>query len=207
VAKFPEPPGPAQLAAIPPDEVTLSTRTLLWRIYFSRGPYATGWDSFRAFGPTGSRFDHHLDPPRVQERRILYASRDFYTCFAEVFQEPRTIDRNRNEPWLVAFRLQRNLTLLDLSGAWPTKAGASMAINSGTRRRARRWSQVIYSAYSNIEGLLYCSSMDGNKPAVALYERAEPTIPARPAFHRALFDPILFPIVNAAARRFGYRLV
>jgi hypothetical protein len=81
--------------------------------------------------PTNSRFDHHLPPSAVQDRGILYAAITGMTPFAEVFQETRVIDRRRNAPWLVAFDLARPLELLDLTDSWPTRAGASMAINSG----------------------------------------------------------------------------
>lgn len=179
----------------------------MWRIYNAAGPYPTSWNAFRAYGPTKSRFDHHLDPPRVQNRGILYGAERHFTCFAEAFQYDRTIHRFRHNPWLVAFSLMCDLTLLDLSGSWPTMAGASMAINTGQRSRARRWSRVMYAAYPKVQGLLYSSSMDGNRPAVALYERARAAIPAKPMFNRALSDPALFLLVTAAAREFCYALV
>jgi hypothetical protein len=140
-------------------------------------------------------------------RGILYASPEASVPFAEVFQEDRTIDRARDAPWLVAFDLAAPVALLDLAGAWPTRAGASTAISSGPRPRARRWSQTIYEAYPAIAGLWYRSSMGGNRPAVALYERATPALPARPMFHRALADSALTPIVLRAAGRFNYAVV
>ena len=127
-----------------------------------------------------------------------------YTCFAEVFQETRTIERSRNRPWLVGLELTRDVSLLDLTGAWPTRAGASMAINSGRRDRARAWSLRVYEDYPAIEGLHYASSMDGNRAALALYERAEDALPARPSFHRALADPGLDRAVARAASLFNY---
>jgi beta-phosphoglucomutase-like phosphatase (HAD superfamily) len=126
------------------------------------------------------------------------------TCFAEVFQETRTIDRWRNDPWLACLELARAVSLLDLTGAWPTRAGASMAINSSSRPRARRWSQAIHAAYPAVEGLYYASSMDANRPAVMLYERAASALPSRPTFHRALADPTLTPAIVRAAQRFSY---
>ncbi len=127
--------------------------------------------------------------------------------FAEVFQETRVIDTRRGDPWLVAFRLLRGVTLLELSGTWPTQAGASMAIHSGPRSRSRKWSQAIYKAYPRIEGLWYCSSMNANKPAVALYERAKSSLPEIPVFHRALADPTLSKIVQQAGADLGYLVV
>ena len=82
-----------------------------------------------------------------------------------------------------------------------------MAIGSGPRPRARRWSQAIYASYANVDGVLYASSMHANEPCVALYERAAGAIPAAPAFHRALSDPALLPRLDAAAATLGYRLV
>lgn len=205
--KFPEPPPAAMLAAIPLDEQTVATGTRVWRIYFQSGRYATTWDSFRDYGPADGRFDHHLQPPRKQERAILYGAWEGVTCFAEVFQETRTIDRFRDDPFLVAFELMRPVRLLDLSGPWPTRAGASMAINSGQRARARRWSVNIYDAYRKIDGLLYCSSMNSNKPAMALYERARSAMSAHPIFHRALADPTMVTVVNRAALIFNYVVI
>ncbi len=61
-----------------------------------------------------------------------------------------------------------------------------MAINSGRRDRARAWSQRVYEDYPAAEGLYYPSSMDANRPSVALYERAQDSLPSRPVFDRAL---------------------
>jgi hypothetical protein len=202
--KFPEPPASLTLAAL---TGTLRAETRLWRVYFAGGAHPTAWDGFRFFGPTPSRFDHHDPPPRAQPRGVIYAAREPTTCIAEVFQATRVIDRASRSPWLVAFDLKKEVVLLDLTGPWPTAAGASMAINTGQRPRARRWSRAIYAAYAAVEGLLYASSMHANRPAVTLYERAQPALPAAPVFHRALSDPALLHRLSAAAARLGYRIV
>jgi len=207
VPKLPEPPPAAALAAIPPEIRTVPQGTRLWRIYFQGGEHPVAWNAFRHFGPTNSRFDHHLPPSPVQDRGILYAATEGSVLFAELFQEDRVIDRQRNGPWLVAFDLAAPVALLDLAGGWPTRAGASAAINSGPRPRARRWSQRLYEAYPTIAGLWYPSSMGGNRPAIALYERALAAMPGRPVFHRALADPALTAIVLRAAGRFGHGVV
>ena len=82
-----------------------------------------------------------------------------------------------------------------------------MAINSGRRDRARQWSQAIYAAYRNVDGLFYGSSMHANQPSVALYERAQAALPAVPVFDRALGDAALVPRLGAAATRLGYGIV
>ena len=204
MAKFPLP--PAVLAA-PAAVRILRSGTRWWRVYFTAGPYAVGWNAFRHFGPTAARFDHHLPPPAVQARGIMYAAADPTTCLAEVFQATRVIDRTGRGPWLAGFELVRDVPVLELTGAWPTRAGASMAISSGQRPRARLWSQAIYAAYPAIEGLHYGSSMHANAPSLALYERASSAMPAAQVFNRALSDPALGRRLSAAAKRLGYRLV
>jgi hypothetical protein len=177
----------------------------IWRLYHRGGDHPTDWNSFRYWGPGRSiRFNHHTDPPKSQNRGVIYGALRVYTCFAEVFQVTRTIECSRNEPWLACFWLERDVSLLDLTGTWPTKAGASIAINSGRRDRARAWSRRIYEDYTQIDGLYYPSSMDSNKPAVALYERAANTFPIRPIFHRALADEGLSRVVLKAAMLFNY---
>ena len=207
MAKFPEAPPAAQLVALAPVLQILPAGTRCWRIYFQGGQHPTAWNALRGYGPTTARFDHHLPPPHVQARQVLYIAENALTCFAEVFQDTRTIDRLRNDPWLVCIELTRPVPLLDLTGAWPTQAGSSMAINTGPRSRARRWSQAIYDAYPMVEGLYYASSMDANRPAVMFYERAANALPNRPSFHRALADPTLVPAIARAALHFNYLLV
>ena len=205
MAKFPEPPPTKELAEIPPDVRVLPARTALFRLYFRGGKHPTSWNGFRSFGPLeSSRFDHHSPPRREQERRILYAAAGLETCLAEVYQERRLIDRKYKEPWLVGFHLRSELVLLDLSGRWPTRAGASMAINSGPRPRAQRWSRAIHAAYPGIQGLYYPSSMYGEGHCLALYERAEPSIPALPVLHRSLDHPALLPWLEGVAEDIGY---
>ncbi len=205
--KFPNPPSVSKLSATKADIRLLATGRLIWRVYFRSGPHPTTWNELRAFGPTNSRFDHHVAPAAVQARKILYGAEHGPTCIAEVFQASRTIDRTTDKPWLVGFHLTRPVEFLNLTGAWPTKAGASMAINTGRRSRARLWSQVIYEGYPTVDGLFYASSMDANRPAVALYERAESAISSAPSFDRALSDPAMETPLKHAANRFGYALI
>lgn len=208
MAKFPDPPPRGQLASRLPGEVmVLRPGTLLWRIYSRSGPHTVAWNGFRHWGPAlNARFDHHTEPARQQPRGILYAGLRVYTCVAEVFQDTRTIERSRNQPWLVGLELARAVSLLDLTGPWPTRAGASMALSTGRRDRARSWSRRIYEDYPGVDGLHYPSSMDANQPAIALYERAQDALGARPLFHRALSDPALNSPLAKAATLFGYIL-
>lgn len=206
---LPDPPSPAELARrLPARTVLLPADSELWRIYFQGSGFPTNWTSFRHYGPLlSARFDHHLPPPHDQEERgILYAATAILTCVAEVFQDKRLIDTRDRQPWLAGFRLRRDVSLLDLSGTWPTAAGASMLINAGRRDRARDWSRAIYDAYPQVEGLWYCSSMNANQPAVALCERAADALDLAPIFHRELADPSLLDPLRHAAVALDYEL-
>lgn len=207
MAKFPEPPAAEVLAKIAPELKRIEAGETFWRLYFRGGSHPTFWNSFRSFGPTGARFDHQLSPPRVQVRRILYCAAEGPTCLAEVFQDTRVIDRSARDPWLAAFELVEPLDLLDLTGSWPTRAGASMALSTGPRSRVRRWAQAIYPAYPVADGIYFPSSMHGNRPAIALWERGAGAIPPLPVFHRPLLDPALLPVLSRVARELGYGLV
>lgn len=210
MAKFPEPPTVDALRAIGPDVQLVPMGSRLWRIYSQGGAHPTSWDQFRAWGPTDARFDHHLPPPRLQAREILYAGlgpRGALTAVAEVFQATRTIERVRRSPALVGFELVRPVRVLDLCGLWPTRAGASTAIGSGQRARARRWSQAIAAAWPDLDGLVYPSSMNGSAPCLALYEGARSAMPAHPVFNRQLADPAMTTVLKNAALDLNYALV
>ena len=211
MAKLPEPPPVAAMRGITPDVEILPAGARLYRIYFRGGGHPDGWNRFRNFGPLpNARFDHHTEPPGVQEPAILYAATGeeaIATCVAEVFQETRLVDTRRHDLQLACFSLAEDVPLLSLRDRWPTRAGASANINSGSRPRCRRWSRTIYEAYPDICGLLYASSMNGNRPAVALYERAARALPEAPDFNRPLSDAALLVPLERIASYLGYDLV
>jgi hypothetical protein len=210
LAKLPNP--PTDLARIPPELRTLPAGTELWRIYKRGGRHPVLWSTFRAYGPLRTaRFDHHLPgedgAPFSQDRTILYAALEIATCLAEFFQDTRTISREAEEPCLAGFQLRLDVVLLDLTGVWPTRAGASMSINSGPRSRSRLWSRAVYEAYPEIQGFYYASSMHANRPAFALYERARPALPFSPIFNRTLSDPALLGDLDRTAQSLNYKLI
>jgi hypothetical protein len=210
MSKFPEPPGVAALRDIAPQTLVLPADTKLARIYFATGPHPSHWNQFRSFGPAAARWDHHLpnahDAGADQKRAVYYCAPDVDTCAAEVFQSTRRIDRTRNAPGLAVFALREAVTLLDLRGTFATKMGASTAIHSGPRSRARAWARELYDAYPDIQGLYYGSSMNGHAPAVVLNERAQRTMPEHPQFHRALNDDMLVEVLQQIALRLSYGL-
>lgn len=208
MVKLPEPPPPGEIAKLLPAVVRLPSGAVLWRVYFRGGSHPTRWYQFRAFGPlVSARFDHHDPPARVQERPVLYCARDAVTCLAEVFQETRVIDGRVHVPWLVAFELRTPVSLLDLTGQWPTRAGASQALASGRRDRARRWAAVVHEAYPQLQGMTYRSSMHGGGVCAVLHERAVGAVAPPPLLHRSLDDPAIATAVANAARDLGYDLL
>jgi hypothetical protein len=213
LAKFPQSPGVAALAEVEPSVRRLPAGSTLARVYFTRSRHAIAWNEFRYTGPLNSRWDHHVPnaqgAPYAQERGIYYAAADAKTCLAEVFQNTRRIDRAFQAPWLVIFKTSRVLQVLDLAGDFATRMGASMAIHSGSRVRARAWALDLYRAFPTAQGILYAASMHGGAPAFALNERAlegAPLFPAHPEFHRALADDAMLDPLKHAARALGYAL-
>ena len=207
MAKLPAPPPPERLAAIPADWRAVPAGTALFRVYRRGGPHPATWNGFRFYGPLNGRFDPHDLPRRVQERGVLYAATHPAAALAEFFQTRRTINARHRQPWLVGFALARAVRLLDLTGLWPTRAGASMALASGPRPRARAWARVIHTAYPDAEGIWYGSSMHANTPCAALFERAQDALPPLPGYHRALSDDTLRALLTNVAADLNFRLI
>lgn len=212
MVKFPNSPGVSALAEIAPTLITLPAGSALARVYYTSSARPLAWNQFRSFGPLNFRWDHHVPTvagePREQGRAVYYAAANAVTCLAEVFQATRRIDRVYQAPWLVVFNTLRPLSLLDLTGDCATRMGASMAIHSGSRGRARGWARDLYEAFADAEGLVCASSMRGGAPAIALTERAlrATLFPPHPEFHRALADDVLLDPLKHAAQTLGYAL-
>jgi hypothetical protein len=212
VSKFPQSPVVAALGRLEPATSIIPTGIRLARVYYTAGRHPMAWNAFRHVGPVNARWDHHLatafGEPQAQERGIYYAARDAKTCLAEAFQQTRRIDRAFQAPWLVVFATVSPLTVLDLTGDFPTRMGASMAIHSGSRGRARGWARDLYQAFADLQGIQYASSMNGGAPVFALNERAlqEPLFPPQPLFHRALADDVMLDPLKHAAEELGYAL-
>ena len=213
--KLPTPPSVERLQRLRQrdDVVALAPVTPLVRIYRAGGSHPSHWNSFRAVGPVATaRFDPH--PPHADGRLAtasgygtVYLGLTLRTALAESFQAARVIDRHTGSPWLTVWRPTRTIRLLDLTGTWPTRAGASQAIATGPRDRSRAWARAIFAAYDDVEGVWYRSSMDAGRPAVCLWERARSAVPSRPLVNQPLDAPALVLPIARAARQIGYRLI
>ncbi len=203
------PPPPPSLPRLRPSDIrTLESGSLCWRVYRAGGVHPVHWNELRRYGPTATgRFDHQEPPPHEDPARaILYVAGDATAALAEAFQDTRTIDRRRREPWLVVFALIADVAALDLTRLWPTRVGASQAIATGRRVTAQAWSRAIYRAYPEVAALAYRSSMAGSSINLALYERAQASIASIPVIHLPLTHPGLALPLARAASKLGYGL-
>lgn len=191
MARLPQPPAPAVLQAMlrrTEDVVALPTGTRLVRVFATGGNHPQQWNSFRYAGPLPhARFDPHPPDPHgggpsmTREHGVLYFSLSVRTCIAEVFQATSTVDRRTRSPQLVILRPRRTVRLLDLSGLWPTRAGASQAISNGPKERTQSWARSIRAAHPELDGLWYRSSMDSGSPSVCLWDPpAQTVLPEEP---------------------------
>lgn len=183
--------------------------TTLWRVHRTAGPHLVAWNELRHFGPVATcRFDPHEPPPGPDKADgVSYLAVTAQTALAEAFQTRRMIDRHAGAPQLVGLQLTRAVRLLDMAGSWPTRAGASQAINSGRRDVARAWARTIRSAFPTLDGLWHPSCMDGGSGCLTLWTPAADAFPTRPILSRPLSDPSLANRLAAAADRLGYRLL
>ena len=204
--KVPQHPDLDRLNSTAPEWHPIRLGDQLWRVYFRSGQHPSRWNQFRTFGPTDARFDHQLQGQPETRRAVMHLAFSPVTCLAEVFQKTRTIHRTHRKPALVGFAMTSSLKLLDLTGAFPTRIGASMGLMTGARSVGRNWARGLYAAYPEAQGLAYPSSMHANAVAIMLNDRTDlaQALPRSPGFHKALDDPSMITMLKNAARELGY---
>lgn len=190
MARLPQPPAPAALRSLlRPDEDVVAVRSgaRLVRVFVAGGRHQQRWNTFRHTGPlVHARFDPHPPGPggtrqHSADHGVLYFGLSVRTSVAEVFQQTSVVDRTTRRPHLVVFRPRRTLRLLDLTGLWPTRAGASQEISTGPKDVTQVWARTIRAAFPDLDGLWYRSSMDSGDPAVCLWDAPAATaLPAQP---------------------------
>jgi hypothetical protein len=102
----------------------------------------------------------------------------------------------------------RSLRLLDLTGSWPTRAGASQAIATGPKKITQAWARAIHAAFPALDGLWYRSSMDGGGHAVCLWDPPAGTaLPLAPDALLPLDHPGLDVPLGRICEELGYILL
>jgi len=205
VAKLPRTPE-LPLVRRPGDLHRIPRTAVLWRVHATAEPPVTPWNRLRYFGPTTSRFDPQPPPARWSERGVTYAATEVVTCLAEVFAASRVVDVGRRAPYVTGWRPTRTLTLLDLTGTWPVRNGASHGLATGPKSVCRAWARAVDTEWPDLDGLWSVSSMTG-QPMVTLFTAAADAFPRRPAFSRPLASPALQGALATAAAEIGYRVV
>lgn len=178
MARLPLPPARATLVheLHQGDIVGVDPGTRLARIFTAHGNHPQHWNSFRYTGPLPhGRFDPQRPgrdgaPGHDPRNGVLYFGLTVRTSIAEVYQTTSIVDRKTRGPRLVVVRPTRTLRLLDLSGLWPTRVGASQEISSGPKKITQAWARAIRGAFKDLDGLWYRSSMDGGGPALCLWD-------------------------------------
>lgn len=205
MVKLPRPPDASELGAHAPKTVRFSN--VLWRIHRSDGDHPIGWNELRYYGPLNSRFDPQPPgPASLSTEGVAYAATDVPTALAEVFQDTRVVNVTRGRPWLAGWEPSRPLALLDLTGAWPIRIGASHAINTGRRDHARAWARALHTAWPEVDGLLHASAMTGSR-CVTMFNPAAGSFPPSPAFHQGLADPQFAVPLLRSAESIGYDVI
>jgi len=210
--KFLDPPATDQLPSVDLDGDLVGVTAALWRVFPTTSVHATPWNTLRRWGPVAARFDPHPPPTADHPHHgVLYAGSDAVTALAEAFGANRTVDVRTGNPWLVKFTLAANaVQLLDLTGTWPTRAGASQEIwTSPDRRRTQRWARAIAGRFPDLDGLRYGSSMRGaGAYNVALWAPAESAVGAATVgFAEPLNHPAMAAMIRNACTRLGYHFV
>jgi hypothetical protein len=139
---------------------------------------------------------------------VVYFGLSVRTSVAEVFQTTSIVDRRTRGPRLVVVRPIRTLRLLDVCGLWPTRVGASQEISSGPKKITQAWARAIRSAFDDLDGLWYRSSMDGGGPALCLWDPpAGAALPAEPDVLLPLDHPGLDIPLGRVCEELNYVLV
>ena len=188
----------------------IGVREIWWRIHRTEGAYVLAWNAFRTFGPL-LRFDPHTLPRGEDPAHgVWYGSSTPQAALGEPFQIDRTIDRERDRPYLTGLSFTRPLLVLDVAadstGASATRAGGTFALSTGPRAVMQRWARHIAEAFPDLDGLRY-NSRHAGAPCLALFLPASAAMPARPELSLPLSHPDLATRIAGAAKRLGYAVV
>ena len=212
-AMLPHPPAPDVLRSlgIQGDETrVIEADEVWWRLHRTVGLFVLAWNAFRSYGPV-LRFDPHALPRGEDPAHgVWYGASTPDAALGEAFQVDRTIDRERDSPYLTGLSFTRRLTVLDLAadsaGAWATRVGGTFAMSTAPHEVTQHWARTIVAAFPDLDGLRYNSRFAG-APCLALFLPALPAMPPRPKLSLPLTHPDLATRIAGAAHRLGYSVV
>ncbi|MGI8947688.1 MAG: RES family NAD+ phosphorylase [Ornithinimicrobium sp.] len=177
----------------------------LWRVHRTVGPYRQRWDQMRTWGPVDSRWDPHPEPPGDDpDSAVMYAAPEVTPTLGEVFVHRRAITLSAAHA-LVGWTPTRALELLDLTGTWAVRNGASASLHAAPRSTCRRWAQAIRETWPELDGLRAPSTIT-LRPMVVLFAPALDSFPDGPALARALDHPDLSGVFVDAADSLGWAI-
>jgi RES domain len=107
------------------------------------------------------------------EYGVLYAGFDSYTAFRETFRLSSFTNvgtKFLRERCLSVVYPQRDLRLVDLSGAGLTVIGADARLITGSYSLSQEWSKALYHHADRIDGIYYRSRFDPSRFCIALYD-------------------------------------
>lgn len=196
-----QPPLPLTLQ---PGEVRLC-RDPLFRIHSTAGAHPMQWNDLREFGPMASmRWDPQPSPAGVHPGvGVAYVGTDVTTAFAEVFQSRRAINLTPHRA-LSAWIPERHLRLLDLTGLWPIKHGASASLHAAPKSTCRNWARSIHEQLGEQIDGLYAPSTMTLTPMVVLYSGSATAFPVAPSFSRPLSHGAVRMLAIRAASALGW---
>ncbi|TDF98458.1 RES domain-containing protein [Arthrobacter terricola] len=199
------PPPVAELRALGKETVVLPVGSILWRVHFTSSTFVTPWNKLRTWGPVvNARWEPHPLPEADHAPLgAAYFGDDVLTCLAEVFQQTRFVDVDRDDPYVTALKTTRDVQLVDLQGLWLTRAGASAQIALQNKDRTCAWARAIHEAWPDVDGVRAPSAMAGGRPVTTLW--TDHPLPAAPEFSMPLKSPAVLRDIVAAAGVIGYQ--
>jgi hypothetical protein len=117
---------------------------------------------------------NRFDAPR-DEFGVLYASEDEHGAFIETYGDTGTRVVTTTSLGLRGWARvtpNRDLRLVDLSGAGLAHIGADERLCSGEHEIAQQWSLALWLHPAAIDGLYYRARHDPSRMSVALFDRA-----------------------------------
>lgn len=191
------------------DEDVLIEQPVLWRIHRTVGDHVLPWSALRHWGPNSTmRFDPH--PPPATDHPdvgVTYTALDIATAVTETFQQQRIIDTASGRPKATAWRPTRPLRLLNLTGDWALRNGASHSLASGPRATCRAWARTIAAKWTDLDGLWSQSTLTG-RTNVTLWTPATDTFPTVPEFSEYVEAAPMWAILREITKRYpSYRLI